>query len=110
MTNQLSRAQYLALDRDGRRKARENHQLDALLAGTPVASPPERGSDPEPAAPEPTPAAPSLAGAGAVGQSIGGDIAGPIESREAYRNMSPDERREARRTGRLNQLLGISEA
>ena len=103
MTDQLSKAQYLALDPAGRRKARENHQLDALLAGTPVASP-------EPAAPEPTPAAPSLAGAGSVGEVIGGDVAGPVQSREQYRNMSPDERREARRTGRLNQLLGISEA
>lgn len=104
MTNQLSRAQYLALDPAGRRKAREGHQLDSILQGRPAAPP-------EPAAPPVAPpAAPSLAGAGAVGQSIGGDIAGPIESREAYRNMSPDERREARRTGRLNQLLGISEA
>lgn len=52
-----------------------------------------------------TPAAPSTDGAGKVGAPVSGPK--QIATREEYAALSPEERRAARKDGRLNQLMGI---
>jgi hypothetical protein len=56
--------------------------------------------------PKSPPAAPSLDGAGKVGAPVSGPK--QIATREEYAALSPEERRAARKDGRLNQLLGIT--
>lgn len=52
------------------------------------------------------PAASSTDGAGRAGAPVSGPT--PITTREEYAALSADERRAARKDGRLNQLLGVS--
>lgn len=52
------------------------------------------------------PAASSADGAGRAGAPVSGPK--PIATREEYAALSPDERRAARKDGRLDQLLGVS--